>query len=144
MGSKQAYVQKYKVFINGQEIPDIISIDGLGLGEEGTVEVPEVDRKLEISDGVRTVSAITIRFMKKRGLKTFNFMKDWWDNRGTEYKDVSFALMDKLHQEELHRYFYPSCEITSWTEETQEQGSPKLGAVECILRTNDDVELITL
>ena len=131
--SRSVIVQKYKVIVDGTELPDVISVAGIGLGEEGTVEASEVDQKVDVSDGVRKIDPVTIKIQKKKGLKTFKFMKDWWDNRATAYKDVSIAIWDKLMTEELHRYFYAECEIKSWKEEDQEQASPKVGTVECIL-----------
>ena len=131
--ARSVIVQKYKVIINGTELPDVVSVAGIGLGEEGTVEAAEVDQKVDVSDGVRKIDPITIKIQKKKGLKAFSHMKDWWDNRATDYKDVSISIWDKLMTEELHRYFFPECEIKSWKEEDQERASPKIGVVTCIL-----------
>ena len=141
MSARSTYVQKFKVVIDGTDIPDVVNVEGLGLGEEGTVEAPEPDRKVDISDGVTKLDPITLTINKKRNLKAFQYFLDWHAKRATDFRDVSIVILDKLRTEELHRYFYSECEIKSWKEETQEQASPKIGAIMVILLPYD-VELI--
>ena len=131
MSGRSVHVQKFKVFINGTERPDIISVDGISLGEEGTVEVSEQGLAVDVSDGRRKLKALILRFQKKRGLKTFTYFHDWWKNRHTEFRDISIVFYDKGYTEELHRYYYKECEMHTWNEDTQDRSDPKIAQVEC-------------
>lgn len=118
------HVSKFKLIVRGEEIPDIFEVTGLKLGEDGEVTAHEPDREISLNNGKRILGKIGVRFYLKDDKKTLQYFYDWYQNKGTDFRDVAVVITDVSNQEELYRYVYEGCEIGNWTEEDKTRESP--------------------
>lgn len=128
-----------EISLNGsapKKIQDIIAINGLDLGKEGTIEVPEWDRNVQISDGKKKLSDLGVKFRINEGSDTFKFFLDMWKDRANAEVDIDI-IITKRNWEELYRYKATGCEMLGFKGDDQELGSPKLGINELVFAPYD-------
>lgn len=131
-------------------VPSITKVTGVGLGEEGEVEVPEWDRNGLVSDGKRKLKAIsmsmrtdgTIGAALATGVASSDIerMAAWFKHRGTVkghawvwITDASFTVM----------YGFKCVDLTmrKFDSPDRDLGQPKLDEIE-LLFSPYDVELV--
>lgn len=122
-------VQKFKLIINGEEIPDILEIDGVGLGEDGETTAYEPDEEVTLKTWVRSAGKLTVSFYCKDDKSTFNYFLSWYESRFTDYRTVAVAMFDPSMTNEQYRYIYESCEIGNWMQEAVTRESPEAARI---------------
>lgn len=111
-----------------------IKVTGLGLGEEGTVTVPQWGVNGILADGQRTLSGVTLDFRVENSLpvtvgttKT-EILADMFDKRASSKYDLRIAITGRDFKA-MFVYAYDNCDLRSFKSEDQEIGASKLGTV---------------
>jgi hypothetical protein len=133
MGKTNALIVRYVVEIekNGtyQTVPDITSVNGFDLGEEGTIEVPEWDRDVMVANGKRKVGEVSLKFRIMQNMQTFAYFKEWWDNRGGDNRTIKVTWC-KRNWVPILEWIFEDNEFAKFGGEDQELGTVKLGYIE--------------
>jgi hypothetical protein len=117
---KGAMAEKKKVFIDGEEIPGLVSVQELVL-EKGTIEVPEFHKIRQIQNGISRIPAVELTYKVERNSKTLKFWKDWY--KKDEVHDVTIVSCD-AHGVEFDRDLLPGCECNKFGRPNFDGASP--------------------
>lgn len=128
--ARNALLVRFAVFLDGVELKDVISFNGLSMGGEGVIDIPEWDRTALISNGKRKVSEIVFKYRLMETSSTHETMTAWWGNRSLQNKTVNCTWYNRAW-EFLLTWSFLSCELAELKAEDQELGTPKLGIFEC-------------
>lgn len=121
-------------------ISGITKVNGLDLGEEGTIEVPDWETKYTVSDGKRTLPQLEIQYRIDADLINFKLMSALFNNRAQVSADIE-VLITKRDWTPLYIYKYISCQMRKHSQEGMELGSAKLGYIDT-LWSPSDVQLL--
>ncbi len=122
---------------------EFTKVGGLALGDEGTIEVPEWDRKVKISDGIRVVEPVPLSFRvdKKAPGTAFAMVMEWADKRHDVCRTLYVDRCDRAWNP-LWTWKFSGCQMLSLPkEEDQELGATKL-AIWSFSLTPYDVTLL--
>lgn len=117
----------------------VTKVSGLGLGEEGTMEVPDWLKKTVQADGKRNIPQLGLQFKYMSDRKTFTLMAAMFNQRATIKYDFQIHVTDKAFNS-LYYYEYTGCEMLAFNQEDQELGQSKLIYIDTKF-TVDDVKL---
>ena len=131
----------------GNKVLDTITkVGGLGLGEEGTTEVPYWDRVVTLPDGKRKLPDVTMQKRINGGLivspsndPEFDFFAYWFQAKDFIRLNMWVYITNRAWQI-LYRYRFIDLTLRSWKQEDQELGANKLGLLDYMMSPND-VEL---
>lgn len=150
MACRNALLVRYKVRVE-EEAPtpagcipadpsvwwkDITKVTGLGLGEEGEVDVPEWDRKVKVSDGKRDIKAMSMQMKIMSDLTAFNFFLSWYQFRADACRGVYIDICDRAWNT-IFTFKYTGVEMRGFNMEDQELGQTKLGYVDMMFSPYD-------
>lgn len=124
-------LNRYIVSLSGRDvripipIADIISISGLGMGDQGTVTLTQQDRIVEIPDGIRKLPNLTVEFRFKPFDPVSSLFKnrlfDWYNKRNTQTYDLTIFVTNRTFCP-THAYKYIGCSIKNLTENDKSMG----------------------
>ena len=121
-------------------ISGITKVNGLDLGEEGTIEVPDWETKYTVSDGKRTLPQLELQYRIDGNLEVFKAMAGLYNARAQVSADITVTVT-KRDWTPLYKYKYISCQMRKHSQEGMELGSAKLGYVDT-LWSPSDVQLL--
>lgn len=131
--------EKYKI-----PILDVISVSGLGMGDQGTVTLTQQDRVVEIPDGIRKLPQLTLTFRFKNFEVISMAVKDklfeWYNNRSTKTYDIDVFITNKTFCPS-HAYRYLGSSIKDIKENDKEIGKADFSIITAIFTPYDIVAL---
>jgi len=121
--------EKKKVFIDGEEIPGLVSFQEIVL-EKGQLEVPEFSKIRRIQNGITTIPAVEMTYKISKDTNTLKFFRDWF-NKDEEH-DVTVVRTDAAGME-FARTLLPSCECVRYMEPAFDAANPTYAQVQATL-----------
>ena len=95
-------------------MPGLVETSDL-IDQEGTVEVPGFNRKVDIKDGVKKVEPLDVVYKIQKDTNTLQYFYDWY--RNNEDHDVTIINTDGTGVE-VDRWLWADCEVTRFSERT--------------------------
>jgi activator of HSP90 ATPase len=117
-------------------VQTITKVNGLDLGEEGTIEVPDWEVKATISDGKRTLPQLEMQYRVDADLRAFNLFTWMFQNRAALTADIQIFIC-KRDWSVLYSYKYLDCQLRKHGQEGQELGQTKLGLIDTMFSPYD-------
>jgi len=123
----QAYsmAAKAKVFIDGNEIPGLVSVNEIKL-EKTMVDVPSFKRIRQISADITKLPAIELKYEIERNTNTLSFFRNYYNQN--EIHDIIVSRTD-AHGDEFERITWQSCECVSMTDAPYDAASPTYASI---------------
>ncbi len=137
---------RYIVSLSGRDVrvpipvADIISVSGLGMGDQGVVTLTQQDRIIEIPDGIRNLPDLTIEFRFKPYDLISVAIKDrlfeWYNKRNTQTYDLSIFITNRTFCP-IHAYKYVGCSINNITENDKSMGKSEFSIITAVFTPYD-------
>lgn len=125
-------------------LKDVISVSGLGLGDQGSVTLTQQDRIVEIPDGIRTLPNLTISMRFSFRDPTSEIVKtklfEWYNSRSTKVYDVQVYITNKSFCVQ-HSYKYIGSSIKNISENDKEMGRSEFSIITATIVPYDVVYL---
>lgn len=133
MGCSNALLARYAVRIDNSPfrlvpIKQATKIDGLSLGQDGTVSITERDKIVEIPDGRKKLLPFAIELRVDSSVMfrvVENFFMDWWNNRNKRTHTIMVDICNRAYFP-YYTWYLEHCSIQDLAMTDMELGTPKL------------------
>lgn len=150
MSCSTVQIARYIVVMSGKGIKvpvplmDIVSISGLGMGDQGTITLTQQDRIVELPDGIRRLPQLTLSFRFDSKNPSSVFAKDklfeWYNKRNTQTYDLDVFITNRTFCPQ-HGYRYLGSSIKNITENDKSMGKADLSIITAVFIPYDVIAL---
>jgi hypothetical protein len=113
-------VEKIRIFYDGIEVPGLVKYGGITI-EEGTIEVPEFQKKRNITDGIDKMPIPELTYKLARDTNTLQFFRSYKENK--EEHNVIILRCDR-DGKEFARQIWPATACSSVTDPPADMAAP--------------------
>jgi len=134
---KSDMVEKRKLIADGEELEGLISVDQYERAE-GTVEVPGLNKTINVKNGVTVIPPIPMIFKITRNSKTLKILQDWKEKN--EYKDCVMIITDGAGAE-ISRELMPNTECSRLAGPAYDASAPVVSSQAVTLLPEDIIPI---
>lgn len=113
-------------------VRDVVLVNGLSMGDQGSVTLTQQDRIIEIPDGIRKLPELTLAFRFVRGNLESEVAKtrlfEWYDKRNERLYDIEVYITDRKWCP-IHKWVFSGASIKNISENDKDIASPSLSLI---------------